>query len=176
MQLMTFDALAVFHDVTIRVLDPAAQLRTPDAAPAAAGQPLSPEMAKAAVAEAQAQWNVAEAGVGLARAELESVECRAAAQRASWSEADGDTQRERSIAAVRAERRATAAKARHSLAVAQQALRSCGERQTGSRRKNARRSARGLGKGGRPGRNARDQTGRSIHAPRRRDVDADTIS
>jgi len=121
-ELMTFDALTVFHDVTIRVLDPAVQLRLPSVTPPVGDQPLSPENAKTAVAEAQTQWNVAEAAVGLARAELESIECRAAAQRTSWSGADSDTQRERSMAAVRAERQATVARARHSLAVAQQAL------------------------------------------------------
>jgi hypothetical protein len=121
-ELTTFDALTVFHDVTIRVLDPAVQLRPPNGTPAVGGQPLSPQMTKTAVAQAQTEWDVAEAGVGLARAEVESIECRAAAQRGSWSAPDSDTQHERSIAAVRAERRATAARARHSLAVAQQAL------------------------------------------------------
>ena len=68
MQLITFDALAVFHDVTIRVLDPAVPLRVPDVAPAvASGQPLSVEMAQAAVAEAEQQRNVAEAALGWAR-------------------------------------------------------------------------------------------------------------
>jgi hypothetical protein len=123
MQLITFDAMAVFHDVTIRALDPAVPLRAPDIAPAVTSpQPVSPEMAKAAVAEAQQQWNVAQADVDLARAELESIERRAAAQRASWSAATGDSLREHSTAAVRAERRATVAKARHGQAVAQQAL------------------------------------------------------
>ncbi len=122
MQLITFDAMAVFHDVTIRVLDPAVPLRAADAAPAVAGgQPLSAEMAQAALAEAEQQRNVAEAALGLARAELESIERRAAAQRSAWSAATVDDQREHSIAAVRAERRATVAKARHSQAVAQQA-------------------------------------------------------
>jgi Protein of unknown function (DUF1553)/Protein of unknown function (DUF1549)/Planctomycete cytochrome C len=123
MQLVTFDAVAVFHDVTIRVLDPAVSLRSPNVPPTVdSPQPLSPEMAKAAVAEAQEERDVAEAALGLARAELESIERRAAAQRAGWSAAIPDGQRELLIAAVQAERHAKLAKARHSQAVAEQAL------------------------------------------------------
>ncbi|HTU26387.1 MAG TPA: DUF1549 domain-containing protein, partial [Pirellulales bacterium] len=110
LQLVTFDAIAVFHDVTIRVLDPAVPL------------------ARSALADVQDEWNVAAAALALARAELESVARRGTAEQALWSAADRASppeqtlQHEPSLAAVRAERRATAAKTRHDQAVAQQAL------------------------------------------------------
>lgn len=116
LQVITFDALTVFHEVTVSPLDPAATLRKPNA-----NKPLTLEIAHAKVAEAQLAQNIAEAAVSLAQAELESVERRVEALRAEWNSTDM-TRSEKTVAAVRVERLALVAKARHSFAVAQQTL------------------------------------------------------
>ncbi|MEK6236379.1 MAG: DUF1553 domain-containing protein, partial [Planctomycetales bacterium] len=114
MQLTTFDALAVFHEVRISVLPKDALLREPSAAnssPAAAKTDVAPDD----VAGAKAVMVAAQAGLDAARANLTSVERRAEA-----SQANGKSdQQAKTVAAVRAERLAAAAKARHGVAVAQ---------------------------------------------------------
>jgi hypothetical protein len=124
LQIITFDALAVLHEVTIKTLDPAITLRQPNATQsisAPASQPLKPEIALAAVAEAKLELNVRQMDLALAQAELESVERRADAQRAEWKPND-ETRLEKTITAVRAERFVNVVKARHHISVAELAL------------------------------------------------------
>jgi hypothetical protein len=94
-------------------------------APASATSDLSSgESAEAAVADAEAEVRAAELAAESARAELTSVESRAAAMRAAWAKADdttGDAKRsEAELAtaaeAVEVERRAAVAKALHAVA------------------------------------------------------------
>jgi hypothetical protein len=70
-----------------------------------------------ATLDAKAELNVAELALALAKAELASLESRADAMRASWAKDDAES--EKAVAAVRAERTAMLAKARHSVAVAE---------------------------------------------------------
>ncbi len=119
LQVITFDALAVIHEVSVKTLDPAIVLRRPDASPE--NPLLTLEMAQTAVKEAQAEQSIAEAALSVAQAELESVERRAEAQRVEWNPTD-QTVQAKTNAAVRAERLVTVAKSRNSVAVAEQAL------------------------------------------------------
>jgi len=115
MQLTTFDALAVVQEFSIRPLDSAIELRKPAAAPLAAARPPMPE--KLSVADVQRELAIADAAVAVAQAELANVERRVAATRAANSEPD------LVAAAVRAERQAQVAKARHRVALAEDEVR-----------------------------------------------------
>ena len=108
MQLMTFDALAEFHEIKIGALAKGAALR-----PANAAAP-SPAVAPTDVAYATASLKVAETHVDAVHAELVSIESRAAAMRA-----DEPEKRSKTVAAVKAERQIVAAVARHAVAVAE---------------------------------------------------------
>jgi hypothetical protein len=127
MQLVTFDALAVFHEFTLMPLDPAAALPGPAAVPATsaapAAKPATPESAKSAVAAAQGELNVAEMALVLAKAELTSLELRVAAMRAKASKTDAGASagdgRAKIEAAIRSERETAVAKARHTIADAE---------------------------------------------------------
>ena len=90
-----------------RQADPSAPAKTPT----------SPDAAKTAVDGAWAELHVAELALTSAKAELASAECRAEAMRASWTKAGADP--EKAADAVHAERAATVAKARHSVADAE---------------------------------------------------------
>ena len=121
MQVITFDAVAVFHEISIAPLKSDVTLREPSATaaatPAIAKPPDSPEAAKSAVDEAKAEFNVAELAAALAKAELASAESRADAVRALWAKTDSEP--DKSAAAVRAEREAAVAKSRHTVADAE---------------------------------------------------------
>ena len=110
-QFTTFDALAVFHEISVAPLPGDALLREP----AAGGGPATTrEGARQAVELARAQLRTAEHAVELARARLRSTEARGAAWRAAWAEAaEAGSLKE---AAVRAQRDEAVAAARHTLA------------------------------------------------------------
>ena len=135
-QLITYDALAVFHEFTLSPLAETAVLREPSAAPApapavpmVAAKPNTPEAARAAADAAQAEHTAAELAVTVAKAELVSLEHRIAALRATWARMDAgtnspnpalaETEREKIKTAVLAEREAAVAKARHTIADAE---------------------------------------------------------
>lgn len=109
-QMITFDARAVFHGFTIAPLKADVALSEPRAA-------VTPANAKTALVEAKAELNVAELALAWAKAELISAESRAEAMRASWDKAESEPAK--AAAAVRAERAATVAKARHAVADAE---------------------------------------------------------
>jgi DNA-binding GntR family transcriptional regulator len=109
-QMITFDAKAVFHGFTIAPLKADVALSEPRAA-------VTPANAKTALVEAKAELNVAELALAWAKAELTSAECRAEAMRASWDK--GESEPAKAAAAVRAERTATVAEARHAVADAE---------------------------------------------------------
>lgn len=116
MQLTTFDALVDFHEVQIRPLDPSTPMRSP-------GTPTgSPATAQSAVDIAQAEHQAAEANLKLAAATLAATQQRAAAWRAIWNDADESEQSASHTAAIKAQRHASLAKARHDLAAAKLAL------------------------------------------------------
>ncbi|MBU6172468.1 MAG: DUF1549 domain-containing protein, partial [Planctomycetes bacterium] len=119
LQVITFDAMAIIHEVSIETLDRAVKLHKPDASKGNA--PTKLETAEKAVRQARAEQTVAEAALAVAQAELQGVERRAMAQRAEWDPQD-QTRQEKAEAAVRAERVATVAKSRHSVAKAELAL------------------------------------------------------
>jgi hypothetical protein len=110
-QITTFDALAVFHEVSVAPLPADAPLKEP----AAGGGPATtPEGARQAVELAQAKLRMTDHTVDLARARLRSVESRGKALQASWDSApDADAKR---ADAVRAQRDEAVAAARHGLA------------------------------------------------------------
>lgn len=114
LQVFTFDALAVIHEVTLKALEPSVALRQPGAQ--------TFEMAQKSVAEAQLEQALAKAGLAVAQAELGSVERRAEAQRAQWNSSDQSVQEKTHAAAIRSERLLAAAQARHSVIAAQHAL------------------------------------------------------
>ncbi len=113
-QLTTFDAVAVFHEVQIRQLDPKVQLRSPESTP-------SPqETAAVSLPIAQAQQRVAAAAVVMAQAEVTAVSSRAEAWQAVWKEGTADDVRVATHAkAVQAERQLAVETAKHGLATAE---------------------------------------------------------
>jgi hypothetical protein len=109
LQVTTFDALAVLHEVRVEPLDPKAELRPPD--DPATGAPVT-------VDAAEAEQRVAQAGVAVARAELTAVESRAKAWQLVWAERDEGQRRAAHAAAVTADREAAVARARLAVAAA----------------------------------------------------------
>lgn len=119
LQVITFDALAVLHEISIDSLDPSVALRQPDASNGNA--PLSMGTAELAVNQARAEQTLAEATLAVIQAEGQAVERRADAQRSEW--APQDTMRQEKVsAAIRAERLVAVAKSRQSVAKAELAL------------------------------------------------------
>ena len=119
LQVITFDAMAVLHEVSIETLDPAVTLRQPDASNGSA--PLTIDAAEKAVRQARAERVVAEAAFAVVQSEIQAVERRADAQRAEWDPQD-PTRLEKVAAAVRSERLVAVAKSRHGVAKAELAL------------------------------------------------------
>ncbi|MDA1139066.1 MAG: DUF1553 domain-containing protein [Planctomycetota bacterium] len=117
MQLITFDALVVFHEFSIAPLSSDVKLQESVATPGKA--PTSLEGAKSAVVLTQGESAVAEQAVAIAKAEVESIQRRADAMRASWTKPGEESEREKTAAAVLAERKVQLATARHTLAVAE---------------------------------------------------------
>jgi len=111
LQLLTFDALAEFHELQVGKLPKSTPLREPD------GEPVAGSNHELDLAGAEAAHQVAEAAVAAARAELIGVKQRAAALQGGD---DGKSAKRQ--AAVKAERRAAVMKARHAVAVAEQKL------------------------------------------------------
>lgn len=89
LQLTTFDALAVFHEVSIAPLPKDVPLREPAAA--AGTPPTTPEQAAALVRIAAAELRVAEQTAAVAQAELTSLQLRMDALRAAWQLSDAQT-------------------------------------------------------------------------------------
>lgn len=109
LQLITFDATAVFERVSLAALSADVKLREPATATASAVPSIAD--ARARVATAERQLAVARAGLTVEQAALESVVRRAAAMRIAWDAAaagGGEDALERrtqaATAAVRAER------------------------------------------------------------------------
>ncbi len=119
LQLMTYDAIVAFHEVTISPLDPSVSLWAPGADPLSRPQTL--KMARAAVATAESELRIAEASLTLSRAEFESTERLAEAQRAEWDPADS-SRGDKAAAAIRAVRQVQVARAVHSLVIAEQTM------------------------------------------------------
>ncbi len=109
LDLITFDAPAVFYDFSIAPLDPKLSLRE------SSEKNTTPESTAQTVAEAEDKKAMAEAGVSVARAELESVRLRASAM-----QAPGD--RSAAEAAIKAGRALDLAKSRRNLIEAGQKL------------------------------------------------------
>lgn len=86
LQLTTFDALAVFHEVSIAPLPKDVPLREPATAPGT--NPTTPEQAATLVSIAAAELRVAEQAVAVAQAELTSLQQRMDALRAAWQLSD----------------------------------------------------------------------------------------
>lgn len=118
-QVITFDAMAIVHEVAIEALDPAVKLRQPDVSNGNA--PRTMDSAEKAVRQARAEQTVAEAAFAVVQSELQAVERRADAQRAEWDSQD-QTRHEKVVAAVRAERLVAVAKSRHGVSKAELAL------------------------------------------------------
>ena len=115
-QVITFDAMAVLHEVSIETLDPAVTLRQPDSLNG--GAPLTIDAAEKAVSQSRAEQSVAEAAFAVVQSELQAVERRVDAQRAEWDPQD-PLRHEKVAAAVRAERLVAVAKSRHGVAKAE---------------------------------------------------------
>ena len=111
----TFDALAVFHEVTLTPLSDDVELEEPRGR---AASPDTPAGAAHAVAEARLELQITEAQVKLAQAEEQSVAKRAAAIQASWHRTD-QVNAEAARAAAKAEREAAAAQAELALVEAE---------------------------------------------------------
>ncbi len=67
-------------------------------------------------ADAEAELKVAELGLLVAKADLQSIESRAEALRAEWQKAGSEAERAKAVEAIQAERQAALLKARHDLA------------------------------------------------------------
>lgn len=118
-QLTTFDALAIFHEVTVRPLKADTVLQEPGAHLTAS---LSPASAAAAVIEAKQAVHVAELAVDVAQLEVQSIDYRAAAMIAAGSQTSADateTQLQMNRSAARAERELVAARTRQAFAEAE---------------------------------------------------------
>ncbi len=110
LQITTFDALAVLHEVRVEPLDPKVELRQPDNP--SAGAPVT-------VDSAEAEQRVAKEAVAVARAELTAVELRAKAWQLAWAEGDEGQRRDAHTAAIKADREAAVARARQAVAAAE---------------------------------------------------------
>ncbi|MFM7043771.1 MAG: DUF1553 domain-containing protein [Planctomycetaceae bacterium] len=124
LQLITFDATAVFERVSLATLSGDVTLREPATATASAVPSI--DAARALVATAERQLAIARAGLAVEQAALESVVGRAAATRTAWeAAADGgaddalERRTEAATAAVRAERQLAVARARRKVAEAE---------------------------------------------------------
>jgi hypothetical protein len=121
LQLITFDATAVFTRVSLDQLSDAVKLREPDSTTAPARS--SSDEVRALVTASERQLAVARASLAVERAALESVVRRAEATRIAWQAAaasgatdDANARRaEAARAAVRAEREVAVARARQKL-------------------------------------------------------------
>ena len=111
MQLTTFDALAVFHEFSLMPLDAAVKLREPSAPPSSSPQDL---------AAVRSDIKVADLALSAAQADLASVESRAAALRAIWSNAANAS--ELTQKAIQGERAAALANAHHAMTEQEQKL------------------------------------------------------
>lgn len=111
MQITTFDALTVFHEISIAPLKSDAVLREPNAAPDS--QPTTPEGARRATADAELEARIADLAVEIARAELVSLDRRAEASRVAT---EASVAPNATVAAVQAERAAAVLKARQVVA------------------------------------------------------------
>ena len=124
LQLITFDAMAVFERVSLAPLAGDVTLREP-AAPVAEAPP-STEAARAIVATAEREVAAAQAAMAIGKAGLESVVRRAEATRIAWETAPADESTTRRVeaakAAVRAERELAAAKARQKVTQVEEKL------------------------------------------------------
>ncbi len=110
LQISTFDALAVLHEVRVEPLGPKVELRPPD--DPSAGAPVT-------VDAAEAEQRVAKAAVAVARAELTAVELRAKAWQLVWAEGDESQRRAAHAAAVKADREVAVARARQAVTAAE---------------------------------------------------------
>ena len=167
LQVITFDALAVIHEVTISALIPRFHSE-PNSSPA--NPPLTLEMAEKAVADAQGEQTIAEAALTVAQAELESVERRTRPSGRNGTRRNRLGRKKRCCG--RAERFATVAKARQASLSPNRPC-ACRGRQKGARRRRSRRPAT-LRK--RPSRWPKPESSPPIlREIQRREVDADTI-
>lgn len=118
----TFDALAVFHEITIQPLASDQVLRP--AAMKTTGEPTSVTEAEQALEVAKAEHELAGFVAATRRAELESLDLRAAALRARWdwdADAAADSEppaavRDTHAAAIRAQRQVALAQSQQQLA------------------------------------------------------------
>lgn len=117
LELMTFDALAEFHEFTLTELDPTVPLR--ENSENSGESVATVESARMAVAQAKRELDLVEHELAWAVAELESVERRVAAIREVTDESVE--------AAVRAERKAAVAKAKQLLVSGEQRLATAAE-------------------------------------------------
>lgn len=122
LQLTTFDARTVFHEIRVGPLAQDQRLRPPTAV----GPPAV--LATTDVATATFLQQIAQAKVAQARAHLASIELRTAAL-----QADAEDRQARHVAAVEAERVAVVATARHAVLVARGAV----QQATGDKKKTA---------------------------------------
>lgn len=112
------------------LLAPDHSRNSPATTPASTSLSLTRDQARMAVEAAREELNVAESAVTVAKAELASVERRAQAMQAAWARADGvkddsalvGAEREKAAGAVKAEREASAAKLRLTLAETERRL------------------------------------------------------
>ena len=135
MLLTTFDSITVFHEFSLKPLDPKATLQKPSVS--------SPEMklADTDVAGAADKHALAEADLAIAQTELKSLRLRAAAMRSAWSQAA--SQEEDHRVAVRSVRQVAAETARRAVVVAEHAVSrdSSGKRAEAEKKLNAARAA-----------------------------------
>jgi hypothetical protein len=110
-QLISFDALAVFHEVSLAPLADGVVLREPGAPPS----PDTPALAAEVVVESQKELQISELALAVAQAEFQRIEGRAVAMAADENEAGRAARR----AAAGAEAEWAAAQARLGLAEAE---------------------------------------------------------
>ena len=120
LQLTTFDALAVFHEFSLKSLDPAVKMA--EAASTPTQEPLTVPAAKTAVTKATGAIKLAEMGLQIAQAEKVTVQQRGAALRAVWQEEAEDHQRQTKETAIRAQQQLALLKHRRTLADAEMRL------------------------------------------------------
>ena len=112
-QLVTFDALATIFEFKLFPLEDSVELRDAKSGSPSVGDP---------VAEAKAKLAEANRKAAEALAELESVQARASAMQAAWTETDATLIRETHVAAIRAERQLALVRAENLVATEQLSL------------------------------------------------------
>ena len=120
LQLTTFDALSVFHEFSLKDLDPTVKMA--EAASKPTQEPLTVPAAQAAVAKAAGAIKLAEMALQIAEMEKVAMQKRGVALRAAWEDGAEEQQRQMKEMAIRAQQQLALLQHRRTVADAEMRL------------------------------------------------------